>query len=66
MSDRCAVCSNYTFRDLPKGSVAAGLGICAKGPKWQFPNPYMVRNCIYFAQVPADQLAARIEWEQKA
>jgi hypothetical protein len=56
---RCAVCSNYTFKGLEPPYVRAGLGRCALGPQWQFPNPYCERICATFKQVPEAEMPAR-------
>lgn len=63
MSNRCAICQNYTFQS---GKLARlGLGICKLGPKWEHPNPYCERKCDKFSQVPPEQMEARIKWEKQ-
>lgn len=59
---RCSICKNFTVKDSPHRAL--GLYNCRVMPAWSYPNPFIERQCKDFAEVPADQLQARIDWEK--
>lgn len=50
---RCSLCTNYTFVGGEPINNRAGLGRCKFGPVWEFPNPYIERDCAKFKEVDA-------------
>lgn len=63
MTVRCAMCSNFSLKGSPLRKL--GLYNCRVMKPYEYPNPFIERDCDKFREVPADQAQARIDWEKK-
>jgi hypothetical protein len=61
MTVRCAICQNFSLKASPHRKL--GLYNCKVMKRYEYPNPYIERECAGFAEVPSAQLQARIDWE---
>jgi hypothetical protein len=59
---RCAICQNYTLKD--SRLLKVGLGNCKLMPYWEYPSPFIERDCKAFKQVPESDMEKRLQWER--
>lgn len=61
---QCSRCAVFTIRGQIRQFVEKGLYRCPTGPKWEFMDPFVVRDCRKFRPVDEKDLPARIQFEQ--
>lgn len=61
---QCSRCQRFTMKGQSRAHVDVGLYRCPAMPVWQFHNPFTERNCATFVRVSAEDLPARIAFEQ--
>jgi hypothetical protein len=61
---QCSRCRHLTLRNQPAGVVKLGMVRCSRGPLWIFRSPTKPHDCAKYAEVPTEDMPARLAFEK--